>query len=151
MTPSSVPGKVSGCPSPPLLGAIVVTYCFACSVVDASKACAWKLRKTSTFTAPIRSMPTIAPAVSLARFKTAADSASDMSGTSFGGRRRHGQAPLFAQFKTPMGTGKYHRHEQQRGNRCKYQAADHGAAQGCILLGPFAQAQRHGDHADLSL
>src|SRR4051812_20928403 len=40
------------------------------------------------------------------------------------------------------------RHEEQRRDGREQQAADHGPAQRGVLLGAFAQAQRHRDHAD---
>src|SRR5882762_4099605 len=148
MTPSSVPGSVSGCPSPPAFGLMVVTYCFACSFVAVSKAPAWKLRNTSTTTPPIRRTLTIPPTMNLARFNTADDSTSGISGTSFGGRGRRRQAFELASFETPVDTGEDHRHEEQCGNRREQQSPDHRTAQRCVLFGPFAQSQRHGDHTD---
>ena len=50
--------------------------------------------------------------------------------------------------QTLMHRGKHHRHEEQGGHGGEDQATNHGASQRCILLGAFAQAQRHGDHAD---
>src|SRR4029077_13142673 len=111
MTPSSVPGSVSGWPAPPVVGEIVVTYCLACNAVEDSKAPAWKLRKMSTTTAPTSSTPTIAPTMSLARFNAVEFPGSDISSTSFG-ERRHRQTAFPAQFQTSMHAGEYHRHKK---------------------------------------
>src|ERR1700681_1012878 len=113
MTPNSVPGNVSGWPPAAGLGMIVLTYCFACRAVDASKAVARKLRNTSTTTPAINSRQTIPPTMNLARFNTAVDSGSDMSGISFGERRRRGQTAASAQFEPSMGAGIDHGHEEQ--------------------------------------
>src|SRR5579859_6246383 len=102
----------------------------------------------STITAPAKRTLTIPPTMNLARFSTAAESVSDISGISFGDRRCRRRTALFALFEASMGAGKYHRHEEQCGNRGKQEAADHRAAERRVLFGPFAQAERHGDHAD---
>src|SRR6202000_2092659 len=47
-----------------------------------------------------------------------------------------------------MDDTEYHRHEQQGGASCEYQSADHGAAERRVLFTAFAQAERHGQHAD---
>src|SRR3954469_4162088 len=47
-----------------------------------------------------------------------------------------------------MNNAEYHRHKDQGGAGGEDQAADDGAAQRRILLAAFAQAQRHGRHAD---
>src|ERR1700722_19417994 len=99
-------------------------------------------------TAPISSRTTIPPTMNLARFNTADESISDMSRIPFGDRRHPGQTSMSALFETSMGAGKYHRHEEQCGDRGKQQSADDGAAQGGILFGPLAQAERHGNHTD---
>src|SRR3954451_19751001 len=42
----------------------------------------------------------------------------------------------------------HHGNEHQRGEGCKDQAADHGAAERRILLATLAEPQGHGRHAD---
>src|SRR6185369_2339218 len=42
----------------------------------------------------------------------------------------------------------HHGNEHQRGDRCKNQTADHGAAERRVLLAALAEPERHRQHAD---
>src|SRR6267378_6525231 len=48
----------------------------------------------------------------------------------------------------PVNDAEHDRHEDERGDRRKNQAADDGAAERRVLLAALAQAQRHRRHAD---
>src|SRR6185312_16617746 len=98
--------------------------------------------------APISNAATHRAAMSLARLKAADESISGMSDIPFGCGAGRSGTPLFAQLETPVSAGEYHRHEQQGGHGGEYQSADHGASQRGVLLGPLAQTERHGHHAD---
>src|SRR3954468_24710032 len=66
-------------------------------------------------------------------------SVGDMRSLQWGG----GFGALFLVYHT-----EHHGNKHQRGESCKDQAADHGAAKGRILLAALAQPQRHRRHAD---